>query len=1859
MSEIRESEGPVESESSVDQEVVPMTPLMHADSKDDLFEDASDELALSASKETKAAVFEEENDGERENVINNGVEDYRVLVDELERFRGLLDKTSNERDSFEKQCKEERETFSRELVKLRHQLMVLTDKELLQGQIDGGLVDRLGEQEIGDSMVDAGLDDLMSECSQFLRSALEERLRSESAFRELNAVLHSKDQEIEDLNAKVSELSVSRDVAASYLNSVASESADAQLEKEQYVEGVADRMLGYLAMVVVSQEELLDSSICGKISHVEKNTYLLIEKYNQMLYEIYQLGQCLSNIKPDLQVQEEFGTVFAGASSELLELKKREVELVEKVSHLENENSKFVEQVEKYKEILEAVNTELSKTKTEVEQEKTRCTNTKEKLSLAVSKGKALVQQRDLLKQSVAEKTTELEKCLAALQEKSSALQAAELSQEELVKSDNLIASLQETLSQTNSILQRSEEILSQTDLPENLQQMDMVERIKWLVSLQETLSQTNSILQRSEEILSQTDLPKNLQQTDMVERIKWLVSLQEPLTQTNSILQRSEEILSQTDLPENLQQTDMVERIKWLVNERNDLKVTSLDFNKLKDTISLIDLPETVSFPDLESRLVWLKESFTQSKYEANVLLNELDKTKEVARNEIDLLSISLSAEFQEKDYVQKELDDLANKYEEIVARADKVSMVKNQIVRMLLEESGMVMEDQDEVCETYSDMAMLVDKCLGKIREKAHASFVTCGVDSEMFERMQSLLYVKNLELILHEQLLEEEMQFRLQFNDLSNNSRVLSEELEAMKMEKDSLQKDLERSEEKSTLVREKLSTAVKKGKGLVQDRQNLKSQLDEKNSEIEKLKLQLQQQESTVSECRDQINRLTTDLESIPKLEADIGALNDQRDQLEQFLLESNKMLQRVFESVDRIVVPVGLVLTEPMEKVNWISGYINECQNAKTQLEQELGKIKAEATALASNLADVQATTKSLENALSIAEDKIARLTGEKREIEVGKENVELELLKAIEEARIQTSKFAEACASRKSIEDKLSMTENHISELINEKEEAQSSGAAAVMELEKVREEVSFQTSKLTEAYKTIKSLEDALSQVETNVVLLTEQNNAVQVGRTTLENELQKMKDEAESQAVELADARTSIKSMVDALLRAESDISALQDEKRISEQEISTLDSKLKACMEELSGTNGSSQSKSVELIGHLNDLQMVMKDDKLLSIVKQSFERKIEGLRNMDLIIKDIGDQVVDNGSEVPLSHPDFEGYSHVTTPFANDPDNIEIENGEMNVEDADSIHSYFRKTAEEFQLRNKILGDKFEGFSSSLDEIIALMSRKLHRTKDEVIRMMQNMESLKQSIKTMETYQKEQEQASTMLENDVTVLLSACSDAARELQFEVKNDLLDLHSVPEFEKLKNDHLQEEREVDGDGIAVHQKSFLSNKYAETAEKLLFSLRKNQSVAKLFESTSAVAVSKIQDLQQKLLETTTAFEKTIEERDLYQNKEYKLETDVDALQDSCKELRLKMEDYQAKEEKLKEKDAEILLLHNRLSTKEQGVEDSLLSASEVKALFDKISGIDIPFAESEARDLEPESSAYLKKLYYIIDSVTGLHPQINLLAQEKENLQSILSTRTTEIEHLKEEVEMHVRNKTNFERMSIEFSELAFGLEKIFDILGGNEFVLDEKSAGLVELLSVLEKQVTILVSEAENSKSKAQELGTKLLGSQKVVDELTAKVKFLEDSVQGRTVQPEIVQERSIFEAPSLPTPSEISEIEDVETIGKNSISPVPSAAQLRIMRKGSSDHLAINIESETASLINNEETDEDKGHVFKSLNTSGLIPKQGKMIADRIDGIWVSGGRVLMSRPGARLGLVAYWIFLNLWLLGTIL
>ncbi|KAG6654866.1 myosin heavy chain, non-muscle [Carya illinoinensis] len=1678
--------------------------------KEDMFVDCPDELSTTNAdnREAVVAVGTEESSEEMNGVHESGVQEMEngtqvgyVVDGELEHLREKLDKMLHERERIAREYESEREAFAEEVAGLHHQLKALTNKQLLLPGMENHLV--------GDNP----LLKMVNDCSEFVKAASEERLQTEATVRDLHALLFSKDQEIEYLNARVT----------------------------------------------------------------------------------------------------EYGTISVTARDELLELKRKEEDLFEKVRRLEDENGKLVAQLDKNKVVVESVNEELAKTKMELEQEKFRCANTKEKLSMAVTKGKALVQQRDSLKQSLAEKTSELEKCLTELQEKSSSLVAAELSKGELVRSENLVSSLQESLLQRNSILDKLEEILSQAAEPEEIQSLDIIERFR------------------------------------------------------------------------------------WLVDEKKSLKDVSMEFQIVKDAFSFTDLPETISSSDWEARGSYLRESFYRAKDEINTLRDEIVKTRENAHSEIDRLSASLLAALQEKDYLQTEVADLMckyegidekvsleknrisaslsealeekeflrmelanlmSRYEEIVEKEHQVSLDKDWIVKMLLEFSGSEMENEEGMYQ--SDNSAIIHKCFEKIKEQSSVALDSSHVNTELFQRVQSILYVRDQELMLCEKLLEEDMVVRLEVNKLSNEIKLLSEELVALKEEKGSLHKDIERSEEKSALLRERLSMAVKKGKGLVQDRENMKNLLDEKDLEIRKLKLELQQQESAVADCRDQINRFTSDVECIPKLEADLVAMKDQRDQLEQFLLESNKLLQRVVECIDGIVLPNESVFEGPVEKVIWLAGYINECLDAKTHADQEVSKAKEDAHTLASKLEEAKATVKSLEDALSIAENNVSRLSEEKREMEVGRTNVEQELQKAMEEAFSQTSKFAEASATMKSLEEALSLAENNISVLFKEKEEAQVSRAAAEMELDKEKEEVAIQATKLTEAYKTIKALEHSLSQVESNVVLLTEQNNDVQMGRTSFENEVKKLQEEVGSLANKLADAYASIKSQEDELLRAENDISVLQGEKKNAEEEVLLLNSKLSATLEELAGTSGSLETRSVELAGHFNDLQVIMKDETLSSKVKECFEKKFESLKTMDLMINNIRDRFVSMDLEDMQSHQLMEDNSRFTKPFSDSIDSIagvEIDYSWASA-DSDNISSHFRNAVEGFQWRNKILADKFEGFSSVVDEFVASLLRKLQAAENGVVVLFEHIESLRQKTKDLEMYKQEQATSISILENDVSTLLSVCTTVARELQFEVKNNLLDLSHVPELEKFNHGLSLEMIGSEGVATVEHLERLDGSKYVEAAEKLLLAARKVQAFIKQFESTSNMAASTIEELQTKLKESRKGFEKAIEERDLNQNRVAELETDVDVLQNSCSELRLNLEDYQTKEEKIKEREAEVSSLYNSILIKEQEAEDSPLSASQVKILFDKIRDIEIPIAVSEVGDLDPHNSADIKKLFHIIDSVTELQQEVKFLSHDRTKLHSNLTTQVLEIEHLKGEVEKHIRDGQDLEKTNNELSELIFGLEKIIGMFKVSDLG-EQKYPGAKGLLSLLEKQVVAMLLESENSKSKAQELATELLASQNVVEELSIKVKLLEDSVQGSNAEPDIVQERSIFEAPPLPTGSEISEIEDSGPIGQNTVSPVPLAAQVRTLRKGSTDQLAINIGGESERLINNDGADEDKGHVFKSLNTSGLIPKQGKLVADRVDGIWVSGGRVLMSQPRARLGLMAYSLLLHIWLLGTVL
>ncbi|GJS97417.1 hypothetical protein Tco_0804385 [Tanacetum coccineum] len=284
------------------------------------------------------------------------------------------------------------------------------------------------------------IDSAVADIHQFIEISLNERLQTESTIRELNATIHMKDKEIEDLMTRVNEQSTSHD------------EVNVRSDEISSFEATTDRILSSL-VITIGDSELSDTSISGKLSHLEKSTSLLLEKYHHFLSEAEMPGHCLAEVKPDVQMDDDVKSVFFSAREELFVLRRKELELNKKNAHLEYQFGQLIEQLDKNRETVELLNAEIGKLQGEVEQEKTRYSTTKEKLSMAVTKGKALVQQRDSLKQLVAEKTSELKRCLSELQEKATTLEAVESRNAELTQAEIFSNSLQEALSQRDMIL--------------------------------------------------------------------------------------------------------------------------------------------------------------------------------------------------------------------------------------------------------------------------------------------------------------------------------------------------------------------------------------------------------------------------------------------------------------------------------------------------------------------------------------------------------------------------------------------------------------------------------------------------------------------------------------------------------------------------------------------------------------------------------------------------------------------------------------------------------------------------------------------------------------------------------------------------------------------------------------------------------------------------------------------------------------------------------------------------------------------------------------------------------------------------------------------------------------------------------------------------------------------------------------------------------------------------------------------------------------------------------------------------------------------------------------------------------------
>ncbi|XP_068656859.1 trans-Golgi network-localized SYP41-interacting protein 1-like isoform X2 [Aristolochia californica] len=1784
--------------------------------KEEMFVDAPDQLTVGRTPDLEESMIvieaPETEDKEYDHIqsyphSSTVMEDklkVHQLIDELGLVRSELDRTLREKELMAKENKvheEEREKFVKELSTLHSQLLALSSQQALLGENGDGFVNRLrhAEELEGSTGSEIPLHGMFSDCSMFvshLKTTIDEQLQTESTTRELHGIVFVKEQEIEELHTKVTDLSVSQDVFSSYIASV---------QKE-----------------------------------------------------------------------------YASTQRELFQQKIKELDFVAKLNKLEERNQKLLEDLDKANEKANVATVEASKTKLELEQTESKLANSREKLTMAVTKGKALVQQRDSLRLSLNEKTSELEKCLLELQQQSEALESAEVRYEELLRTQDLVVSLQKSLSERDSILKEIEETISQVNTSEEIESLDVLGKIRWLVdqkSIGEGIVLENHKIR---DALSAICLPEKVSSSDLESQIEWLgkslvqakddlnrlldkvVESQEAIASRESQLskahkdidnltatllsEKEEKDLLQTRLEDLTRKYDVLTEQLSRVSSEKDVVGKKLlevvgshvnDVGTLDDSAADTDLivdkcitmleERSKNLEDLKEKYEVLAEKSTQISSENDRLMKMLlevsgstmaDRGCDGPPTDTDMLIEACFGRITERNRM---LEDVTRKYEELVDKSNQSSSVKDVLLQKLIDVSGFRSDDQCP--DDYSaEVDVLIEKFIRKIKDRISASESSI-VEKEQFQRLQCLLYLSMHDLKLFELIAEEDCFDRSEIERLSTELSRVSEEIVTLKIERDSLHKDLERADEKVSILREKLSLAVKKGKGLMQDRDGLKLSMDEKNKEIERLKEEIQQQESALNECKDQIKSLRSDLELIPKLESDIV-------NAERFLSERTNALQRLTESIEGLILPKktsnDVVFEDPVEKVKWLQEFIQESQLGRAFVEQELQKAKEEAELLAVKLEESHVTIRSQQDALLQAERSILVFGDEMQDLEAVKISLEQELGKEKTDKELLDGRLMDANKSINTLQDTLALIEN---------------------EVQNAKEEAYLLAEKLEESNVTIRSLEDALSQAQRTVSSLDEEKKKIEAARISAEEELERGKADSVLLAGKLTDAHETIKSLEDSLLQAENNVSLLKNVKNEAElqskQEIMSLKAKLAACMEELEGTHGRIENQSSELIDQLRHLHMLVTNNDLLSALDKEFQRKHEGLRNLSLLLQDIQEQFGERSQLQNL--PDIESYLHTAKPEFGDNLNHSVENSDRSAGDiSESISSYIPKVLEGFLVQNKLLTGKFECFSSYMDEHVGVLSQALQATRNEVVHLLGVMESLKLNMKNFEASNQGQENKITMLHNNVEVLYAACSNAIQELQTVCK--VLDSNSSAGLDSL-------DLEIRGGDNAPEEQL----ECIKAAEKLSVVVKHMQAKTEEFMSAKTVWLTLSEELQDELRHTKLAAENARKEKELSYERVHNLEEDLDALQISCREMKLKLEDYQVKEDKLREKEQELPLQYQTSLATDQEVEEHLLSKSELEMLCSKVNKMEVQMGQSEVWSPEMRSPGVVDKIFYIINNFALLQNGVNSLASDKEKLQSSLAAQYVEIEHLKSEIESFTFIKQDVEMKNNELAELALGLERIIGTLGGSDNFEDKKISGVKGQIPVLEELAMGLILEAESSKAKTQEMGTKLQGSQNLVDELSAKVKLLEEAVRERQVASDTIQERSIYETPSI-LGSEISEVEDEAQVGiANKIPPVLPSAHVRTMRKASSDHLAIDINSESDRLLNHHEVDEDKGHVFKSLNSSGFIPKQGKSIADRVDGIWVAGGRLLVSRPGARMGLIAYWLLLHIWVLGSIL
>ncbi|KAF9612958.1 hypothetical protein IFM89_004661 [Coptis chinensis] len=755
------------------------------------------------------------------------------------------------------------------------------------------------------------------------------------------------------------------------------------------------------------------------VSYLESLIASLVQKYTEASEQV---SFC----------REEFGL----KEMENSELQAKVHQLSSLSSQQEAENHIFRESLGKMEHTVEALRSELQAKGVELEQAEKRVSSVREKLSIAVAKGKGLVVQRDNLKQSLSEMSSELERCSQEVHFKDTRLQDVETKlkayseagervealESELSYIRNSATALRDSFLLKDSVLQRIEEVLEQIELPEHFHSGDIIEKIAWLArsvprsslpttdwdqknsaggnSYSETGFVVNDGWKDDVYPISNPGLEDLKRKMEELQSKYYVLAeqnemLEQSLMERNNLVQRWEEVLDRMDMPLQLRSMETEEKIQWLGSA---LSEAHNDIDSLRKKIENFESYCGSLTADLE-------QSCTK--------VSDLEMALQGVTNERELLSCNQEKSLEKVTLYELEKFNLQNEVGRLQEKLENDNQlhlhVEGEIRRLQVLVSDALQDQSAENIACGGSDTECLEGLLKKLIEKYLALSSVKSVVKDMVEEYNAgdsdvVALDEQQNVVAQESVDQGQLFLKEEFEEALSNLahekverenilktyQSLVVDFEELGRQRDELQEKLTQEEMKLLSARDKLNVAVRKGKGLVQQRDSLKQTIEEMKTDMDLLKSELNQRDSVLVQYEQKVRDLSIYPEKVETLEHECIFLRNCLTEMEHSLQDSGHTLSVLINTLSAIDVGSGLSVVDPIKKIEMIGNIWHDMQAALTSSEHESKKTKRATELLLAELNEVHEQADSLHEELSKVEAALTDTSKERDSAEVAK-----------------------------------------------------------------------------------------------------------------------------------------------------------------------------------------------------------------------------------------------------------------------------------------------------------------------------------------------------------------------------------------------------------------------------------------------------------------------------------------------------------------------------------------------------------------------------------------------------------------------------------------------------------------------------------------------------------------------------------------------------------------------------------------------------------------------------------------------------------------------------------------------------